>query len=98
MYEQWKRLESERVPEVKFPTRVTADGMRKAFRKEILSLSPDSANFGDEIAKSLRDYIGNSTKIHLSPTETVDQWKSRLPELLGDVFERIRDIRYAPKG
>jgi hypothetical protein len=98
VYQQWKGLESERLPIPKLPRAVTTDDFREAFRKEILAHSPESATFGDDIAKSLRRYVGHTAKIRLSPTETVEQMKIRLPEDLWDVFVRIRDIRYAPKG
>jgi hypothetical protein len=97
VYEHWKRLETERLSELRISSPLPLPSVREVFRQKIMALSPDSLEFWDDIAKILRKYIGETMKIRLSPTQTVEQMRKQLPKELGNIFAQIRDIRYAPK-
>lgn len=97
-YQGWKRLDNE--PEIQASPISSPDrkSARERFREQILSLSPESPTFGDDIAESLRQYLVAAKNLRLSPALTAEQLQKQLPTVLGDIFVRIRNIRYAPKG
>lgn len=99
-YHQWKQMETgaESARETITAKPVETLGVRERFRRDVLALDPASLTFGDEISEILRKFIRKELAINLSPTLTVDELQAKLPRDLGDVFIRIRDIQYAPKG
>lgn len=89
-HDETKKIDPETLP--------SPEDAREQFKNNILALSPDSPQFGDDMADILRQYLATSSNIHLSPMLTAEQLQKELPVVLGDIFIQIRNIRYAPKG